>query len=58
MKPQPPPNVPGNTEAEKFDSAVKKLFTVSKEAYLKEEAKRARASAKRRPKSSGGKKGS
>lgn len=39
MKPQPPPSVPGNTEAERFDNAVRKLFTVSKEDYLKEEAR-------------------
>jgi hypothetical protein len=39
MKPLPPPNVPGNTEAERMDYAVRKLFTVSKEAYLKEEAR-------------------
>lgn len=39
MKPLPPPNVPGNTEAERMDNAVRKLFTVSKEAYLKEEGR-------------------
>jgi len=39
MKPQPAPNVPGNTEAERFDNAVRKLLTVSKEDYLKEEAR-------------------
>ncbi len=37
MKPLPAPSVPGNTEAERMDNAVRKLFTVSKEAYLKEE---------------------
>ncbi len=49
MKPLPAPNVPGNTDAERFDNAVRKLFTVSKEALLKEEAKwrRARAPKKR-----------
>ena len=30
MKPSPAPNVPGNTEAERFDNAVRKMFTVSK----------------------------
>jgi hypothetical protein len=46
MKPQPAPNVPGDTEWERFDNAVGKLLSVPKEAYLKEEArlKRARAS--------------
>ena len=37
MKPHPPPDVPGNTEAEKFDNAVRKMFSVSKEAFLKAE---------------------
>jgi hypothetical protein len=39
MKPSPPPNVPGDTDAERFDNAVRKVFSVSKEAYLKEEAR-------------------
>jgi len=39
MKPAPAPNVPGNTEAERMDNAVRKLFTVSKEDYLKEESR-------------------
>jgi hypothetical protein len=39
MKPAPAPNVPGDTEAARFDNAVRKLFTVSKEDYLKEEAR-------------------
>jgi hypothetical protein len=39
MKPAPAPNVPGNTDAERMDNAVRKLFTVSKEDYLKEEAR-------------------
>ncbi len=49
MKPLPAPEVPGKTEAEKFDNAVRKLFTVSKEQLLKEGAKwdRARARKKR-----------
>jgi hypothetical protein len=49
MKPAPAPKVPGKTEAERFDNAVKKLFTVSKEAYLEEEArlKKLRARKKR-----------
>ena len=49
MKPSPAPNVPGNTEAEKFDNAVRKIFSVSKEELLKREAEwqRQRASKKR-----------
>jgi hypothetical protein len=39
MKPAPAPKVPGNTEAERFDNAVRKVFSVSKQAYLKEEAR-------------------
>jgi hypothetical protein len=39
MKPHPAPQVPGNTEAERMDNAVRKLFTVPKEDYLKEEAR-------------------
>ena len=46
MKPLPPPPVPGNTEAERMDTAVRKMFSVSKEAYLKEEAKRLASSRK------------
>ena len=30
MKPLPAPPVPGKTEAERFDNAVRKTFTVSK----------------------------
>lgn len=39
MKPLPAPNVPGNTEAERMDNAVRKMFSVSKEDLLKAEAK-------------------
>ena len=39
MKPLPPPYVPGNTEAERFDNAVRKILTVSKEEIVKREAK-------------------
>jgi hypothetical protein len=42
MKPLPAPQIPGNTEAERFDNAVRKMFTVSKEALLKEDAKQKR----------------
>ena len=42
MKPLPAPPVPGNTEAERFDNAVRKMFSVSKDALLKEEAKQKR----------------
>ena len=38
MKPHAAPPVPGKTEAEKFDNAVRKMFSVSKEAFLEAEA--------------------
>jgi hypothetical protein len=52
MKPQPAPDVPGNTPWEKLDNAVRKVFSVSKEAVLKEEArlKAQRQQAKSKPK--------
>jgi len=48
MKPSPPPHVPGNTEAERMDNAVRKMFSVSKEDVLKAEAKQKRAREKKR----------
>ncbi len=45
---KPAPNVPGNTEAERFDNAVRKMFTVSKENVLKEEEKWRRARARKK----------
>lgn len=48
MKPLPAPNVPGNTEAERFDNAVRKMFSVPKEAILKAEAKWKQARAKKK----------
>ena len=39
MKQHPAPDVPGNTEPERMHNAVRKMFTVSKEDYLKEEAR-------------------
>jgi hypothetical protein len=50
MKPAPAPKVPGDTEAERFDNAVRKMVTVSKEDLLKEEAKWKRTRAKKRAK--------
>jgi hypothetical protein len=38
VKPSPPPRVPGNTEAERMDNAVRKMFSVPKEDVLKKEA--------------------
>ncbi len=39
MKPQPAPSVPGNSEAARMDFAVRKMFSVSKEDFLKKETK-------------------
>jgi hypothetical protein len=48
MKPLPAPPVPGNTDAERFDNAVRKTFTVSKEEMQRREAewKRTQATTK------------
>ena len=49
MRPsQPPPSVPGNTEAERMDNAVRMMFSVPKDAYLKQEARLKRARARKR----------
>jgi len=39
MKPSATPNVPGDTPWERFDNAFRKIITVPKEAFLKEEAR-------------------
>jgi hypothetical protein len=36
---KPAPHAPGNTEAERFDNAVRTIFRVPKAAVLKEGAK-------------------
>ncbi len=48
MNPLPTPKVPGNTEAERFDHAVRKIFSVSKEELLKREAEWQRQRAERK----------
>jgi hypothetical protein len=50
MRPSPPPHVPGSTEAERFDNAVRKMFSVSKEDIMREEARQKAASRKKRAK--------
>jgi hypothetical protein len=47
-KPLPPVEVPGNTPWERLDSAVRAMFSVSKEDVLKQEAKEARARARKK----------
>ena len=48
MKPNPAPNVPGSTEAERFDNAVRAVFTVSKDSLLKAGAKWKKKQAKKK----------
>ncbi len=42
MKPLPAPDVPGRTEFERFDNALRQILTVSKEDLLKMEAREKR----------------
>jgi hypothetical protein len=42
MKPRPAPSVPGNTEAERMDNAIRMLFRASKEEFVKQETKHKR----------------
>jgi len=42
MKPLPAPHVPGKTEFERFDNAVRQVLTVSKEELLRREAEEKR----------------
>jgi hypothetical protein len=46
-KSAPAPRVPGDTEGARFDNVVRPMFSVSKDNYLKEEA-RLKASAQRK----------
>jgi len=50
MKPQPAPDVSGNTPWERLDSAVRQIFTVSKETITQAETKRKRAMARKKAK--------
>jgi hypothetical protein len=48
MKPRPAPTVPGDTDAERMDNALRKVLTVSKADLLKAEAKWKRARARKK----------
>jgi len=50
MKPLPAPNVPGKTEFDRFDNAMRKVLSVSKEELLKREAQEQRAKERKKPK--------
>ncbi len=39
MKPLPAPDVPGNTPWERMDNAVRAIFSVPKDSFLKKEAR-------------------
>jgi hypothetical protein len=48
VKPLPAPHVPGKTDFERFDNAMRQVLSVSKEELLKREARQ--KNKKRRPK--------
>jgi hypothetical protein len=48
MKPAPAPYVSGDTEAEKFSNAVRKMFSTSKEEIAKAESKWKRVQARKK----------
>lgn len=48
MKPEPAPHIPGNTDFERFDNAVRKILTVSKADLQKAEAQWKRTQAKKK----------
>jgi hypothetical protein len=48
MKPLPAPDVPGDTEAERMNNAVRRMFSVSKDELAKREAKWKREQARKK----------
>jgi hypothetical protein len=53
MKPLPAPRLPGKTEFERFDNAMRQVLAVSKDDLLKKEARDKRArKQKKQPKKS------
>jgi hypothetical protein len=53
MKPLPTPNIPGKTEFERFDNALRQLLSVPKAEILKREQREKKTlQHKRRPKKS------
>ena len=50
MNPAPAPNVPGSTPWERLDNAVRTVFSVPKEALLKEEKRLKKRRDKKRAK--------
>lgn len=54
MKPLPAPHVPGDTDFQRFDNAVRKVFSVSKEAFLREDERLKALKEKKRPRKRSG----
>lgn len=52
MKPLPAPTIPGKTDFERFDNAVRQVLTVSKTELLKREEKEKNKAEVKRPKKS------
>jgi hypothetical protein len=52
MKPLPPPEIPGKTEFDRFDNAVRQVLTVSKAELLKREEREKNKPEVKRPKKS------
>jgi hypothetical protein len=52
VKPLPPPNVPGKTDYERFDNAVRQVLTVSKTELLRREEREKQKPEVKRPKKS------
>jgi hypothetical protein len=53
MKPQPAPNVPGDTDAERMSNALRAVLTVSKTDLLKREVQLKRKRDRKRAKQAG-----
>jgi hypothetical protein len=53
MKPLPTPHVPGKTEFERFDNAVRQVLSVSKDELLKRETREKKARERKKEKKRG-----
>jgi len=53
MKPLPAPHVPGKTEFERFDNAMRQVLSVSKEELLRREAREKKARERKKEKKRG-----
>jgi hypothetical protein len=52
MKPLPAPNIPGKTEFERFDNAVRQVLSVSKDELLRRESREKKTRERKRLKKS------